>query len=113
VDASDRDAGVNSKLIASGGFDVLVYDSIEQCPAAKQELVKTKPLTISQLWSLYQAGGTCACARCVPCYLNHIRDATAGRYVIEKSPGGPCWNHLPLFASILKSPKGVEEGQHR
>lgn len=96
-----------SKLIASGAFDVIGYDSIGamstdkelQVGQAKQAYGQSAMVT--QL--IKQAAYYAYDKQCVPIMLNQIRDDAAGNYVIEKAPGGHAKDHFATLRIHLKT----------
>lgn len=98
---------VFAKMIASGAFDVVGYDSIGamstdkelQVGQAKQAYGQSAMVT--QL--IKQAAHYAYDKQCVPIMLNQIRDDAAGQYVIEKAPGGRAKDHFATLRVHLKS----------
>lgn len=96
-----------SKMIASGAFDVIGYDSIGamstdkelQVGQAKQAYGQSAMVT--QL--IKQAAYYAQDKECVPIMLNQIRDDAAGNYVIEKAPGGHAKDHFATLRVHLKT----------
>jgi len=95
------------KMIASGAFDVIGYDSIGamstdkelQIGEAKQAYGQSALVT--QL--IKQAAHFAYDKQCIPIMLNQIRDDAAGQYVIEKAPGGRAKDHFATLRVHLKS----------
>lgn len=96
-----------SKLIASGAFDVVGYDSIGAMSTDKElEVGKAKQAygqsaLVTQL--IKQAAYYAADKECVPIMLNQIRDQEAGNYVVEKAPGGHAKDHFATLRVHLKT----------
>ena len=94
------------KMIASGAFDVIVYDSLgamstdkELQPGEAKQAYGQSAL-VTQL--VKQAAKFAYDQECVALLLNQIRDATAGNYVIEKAPGGHAKDHFASLRVNLK-----------
>lgn len=98
---------VFSKMISSGGLDVIVYDSIGAMSTDKELRVGEakqaygQSAMVTQL--IKQAAKYAYDTQSVPILLNQIRDATAGNYVIEKSPGGHAKDHFATLRVHLKT----------
>lgn len=98
---------VFSKLIASGGFDVIAYDSIGAMSTDKELRVGEskqaygQSAMVTQL--IKQAAKYAYDTQCVPLLLNQIRDDAAGTYVLEKAPGGHAKDHFATLRIHLKT----------
>jgi recombination protein RecA len=96
-----------SKMIASGAFDVIGYDSIGAMSTDKElEVGQAKQAygqsaMVTQL--IKQAAYYAYDKNCVPIMLNQIRDDAAGQYVIEKAPGGHAKDHFATLRVHLKT----------
>lgn len=96
-----------SKMIASGAFDVIGYDSIGAMSTDKELKVGEakqaygQSALVTQL--IKQAAHFAYEKQCVPIMLNQIRDDAAGQYVIEKAPGGRAKDHFATLRVHLKS----------
>jgi recombination protein RecA len=94
------------KMISSGAFDIVGYDSIgamstdkELIPGeAKQAYGQSAAVT--QL--IKQAAKFAYDKDCVAWMINQVRDDAAGRYVIEKAPGGHAKDHFATLRIYLK-----------
>lgn len=104
-----------SKMIASGGFDVLVYDSIGAMSTDKELKVGESKQAFGQsamvTQLIKQAAHYAYDTECVPIFLNQIRDDAAGTYILEKAPGGHAKDHFATLRIHLKpsnkdAPKG-------
>jgi len=96
-----------SKMIASGSMDLVVYDSIGAMSTDKElQIGESKQAfgqsaMVTQL--IKQAAHFAYEAQCVPIFLNQIRDDSAGRFVIEKAPGGHAKDHFATLRIHLKT----------
>lgn len=108
------------KLIASGGFDVIVYDSIGAMSTDKELKIGEakqaygQSALVTQL--IKQAAHYAYEKQCIPIMLNQIRDDAAGQYIIEKAPGGHAKDHFATLRVHLKgsnrdAPKGKIDGE--
>ncbi len=95
------------KMIASGAFDVIVYDSIgamstdKEIQAGESKQAYGQSALVTQL--IKQAARYAYEKECVPIMLNQIRDESAGQYVIEKAPGGHAKDHFATLRIHLKT----------
>lgn len=107
VDPGSESLVIFSKLIASGGFDLLVYDSIGAMSTDKELRIGEskqaygQSAMVTQL--IKQAAKYAYDKECVPMLLNQIRDDAAGNYVIEKAPGGHAKDHFATLRIHLKT----------
>ena len=96
-----------SKMIASGAFDVIGYDSIGAMSTDKELKVGEakqaygQSALVTQL--IKQAARFAYDTQCVPIMLNQIRDEAAGNYVLEKAPGGHAKDHFATLRIHLKT----------
>jgi recombination protein RecA len=96
-----------AKLLSSGAFDVVVYDSVGAMSTDKElEVGQTKQAygqsaLVTQL--IKQTATYAYDKQCVGLILNQIRDDAAGNYVIEKAPGGHAKNHFATLRVHLKT----------
>jgi recombination protein RecA len=95
------------KMIASGGFDVIVYDSIGAMSTDKELEVGEKKQSYGQsalvTQLIKQAAHFAYTKQCVPIMLNQIRDQAAGTFVLEKAPGGHAKDHFATLRVHLKT----------
>lgn len=95
------------KLIGSGAFDVIAYDSIGAMSTDKElEIGQAKQAfgqsaLVTQL--IKQAAYYAYDKQCVALLLNQIRDDTAGTYILEKAPGGHAKDHFATLRVHLKT----------
>jgi recombination protein RecA len=95
------------KMIASGAFDVIGYDSIGAMSTDKELKIGEakqaygQSALVTQL--IKQAAHYAYDKQCVPIMLNQIRDDAAGQYVVEKAPGGRAKDHFATLRVHLKS----------
>lgn len=95
------------KLIDSGGFDVIVYDSIgamstdKELKAGESKQAYGQSALVTQL--VKQAAHYAYEKQCVPIMLNQIRDQQAGNYILEKAPGGHAKDHFATLRVHLKT----------
>lgn len=96
-----------SKLIASGGFDVIGYDSIgamstdKELQVGESKQAYGQSALVTQL--IKQAAKFAWEKQCVPIMLNQIRDEAAGNYTLEKAPGGHAKDHFATLRVHLKT----------
>lgn len=120
VDPGSESLIVFSKMIASGAFDVLAYDSIgamstdKELKVGESKQAYGQSAMVTQL--IKQAAKYAYDTQCVPILLNQIRDDAAGQYVIEKAPGGHAKDHFATLRIHLKpsnkdAPKGKIDGE--
>lgn len=101
-----------SKLIASGAFDVIGYDSIgamstdKELQVGQSKQAYGQSALVTQL--IKQAAWYAYEKQCVPIMLNQIRDDAAGNYVIEKAPGGHAKDHFATLRIHLKTSNSAE-----
>jgi len=95
------------KLIGSGAFDVIGYDSIGAMSTDKELKIGEakqaygQSAMVTQL--IKQAAWYAYDKKCVPIMLNQIRDDAAGQYIIEKAPGGHAKDHFATLRVHLKT----------
>jgi recombination protein RecA len=95
------------KLIASGAFDAIVYDSIgamstdKEIQAGESKQAYGQSALVTQL--IKQAARYAYEKECVPIMLNQIRDDAAGQYIVEKAPGGHAKDHFATLRVHLKT----------
>lgn len=95
------------KMIASGAFDVIGYDSIGAMSTDKELKIGEakqaygQSALVTQL--IKQAAHYAYDKQCIPIMLNQIRDDAAGQYVVEKAPGGRAKDHFATLRVHLKS----------
>lgn len=107
ADPGSESLTVFSRIIASGGVDVVGYDSIGamstdkelQIGGSKQAFGQSAAVT--QL--IKQAAKYAYDTQCVPILLNQIRDDSVGNYVVEKAPGGHAKDHFATLRIHLKT----------
>ncbi len=98
---------VFSKMIASGGLDVIAYDSIGAMSTDKELKIGEakqafgQSAMVTQL--IKQAAHYAYDSQCVPILLNQVRDQQAGNYVTEKAPGGHAKDHFATLRVHLKT----------
>jgi recombination protein RecA len=96
-----------SKLIASGAFDLIAYDSIGAMSTDKELRVGEakqaygQSALVTQL--IKQAALYAYDKQCVAMVLNQIRDDAAGTYILEKAPGGHAKDHFATLRIHLKT----------
>lgn len=96
-----------SKMIASGAFDVIGYDSIGAMSTDKELMVGEskqaygQSALVTQL--IKQAAKFAWEKQCVPIMLNQIRDDQVGNYTMEKAPGGHAKDHFATLRIHLKT----------
>lgn len=95
-----------SKMIASGGADVIVYDSIGAMSTDKELQVGESKQAFGQsamvTQLIKQASHFAYDKQCVPILLNQVRDHSAGQFVLEKAPGGHAKDHFATLRIHLK-----------
>lgn len=95
------------KLLQSGGFDTIVYDSIgamstdKELKIGESKQAYGQSAQVTQL--IKQAAHYAYEKECVPIFLNQIRDQAAGTYVVEKAPGGHAKDHFATLRVHLKT----------
>jgi recombination protein RecA len=107
ADPGSESLQVWSRIIASGGVDVCVYDSIGamstdkelQIGQAKQAYGQSAMVT--QL--IKQTAKYAYDTQCIPILLNQIRDDTVGTYVVAKAPGGHAKDHFATLRIQLRT----------
>jgi recombination protein RecA len=120
ADPGSESITVFSKLIASGGFDVVVYDSIgamstdKELKIGESKQAYGQSAQVTQL--IKQAAKYAYEKQCVAFLINQVRDDAAGRYVIEKAPGGHAKDHFATLRVHLKpswrdAPVGDVDGE--
>jgi recombination protein RecA len=108
------------KLISSGAFDIIGYDSIGAMSTDKELKIGEakqaygQSALVTQL--IKQAAHYAYEKQCVPIMLNQIRDDAAGQYILEKAPGGHAKDHFATLRIHLKTsnrdaPKGKIDGE--
>lgn len=111
---------VFSKMIASGGFDFLAYDSIGAMSTDKELKVGESKQAFGQSGMvtqlIKQAAHYAYDTGCVPMFINQIRDDAAGQYIQEKAPGGHAKDHFATLRVHLKpsnkdAPKSKIDGE--
>lgn len=121
----DADPGTESlitfsKMIASGGFDVIGYDSVgamstdKELKVGESKQAYGQSAMVTQL--VKQAAKYAYDTKCVPFLINQIRDDAAGQYILEKAPGGHAKDHFATLRVHLKpsnkdAPKGKIDGE--
>lgn len=98
---------VFGRMIESGAFDVIGYDSIGAMSTDKELKIGEakqaygQSALVTQL--IKQAAAYAYDKQCIPIMLNQIRDDAAGQYIVEKAPGGRAKDHFATLRVHLKS----------
>jgi len=95
-----------SKWVSSGGFDIVVYDSIGAMSTEKELEIGEKKQAYGQsalvTQLIKQAAHYAYEKKCVPILLNQVRDQATMYSPIEKAPGGHAKDHFASLRIHLK-----------